>query len=379
MNDHNKTKTQLIAELIEFRLKHETCLKNLENKSEDKIMFEKFFELSPFSVQICDKNGYTIRRNKAHYELFKEVPDEDFSIFDNPIFNKLGFKKKLERLRNGYTVRFKDHQFNAAWISSKYSDHMVWLTALGFAISDDNNKPFRYVLIHRDIGYRIKSQLQLKKLNERLRLVNAHIQQVAEDESKRISFMLHDAIGKSLMESKLIIEKLVYDMPNVKQKNKIESLADNIITIIDHVQNLNSTIKPPSITHKGIQETIEIYVKKFSRLNNLHFKAEMDNSLSFTNSESVQLFRITEQILNNIKLHSKAKSFEIKLIKDDRKIKYSITDDGIGIDEDKILSDKSMGIMIMEERAATMNGIFTITHQKPHGTKIEITLPLKKQ
>jgi len=88
-------------------------------------------------------------------------------------------------------------------------------------------------------------------------------------------------------------------------------------------------------------------------------------------------YRIFQESLTNIARHSGAASVKVNLNKTDDIIELVISDDGIGIDKDKINSLTSMGIAGIKERAKLVNGRVSIRGKKGSGTVIKVVIPVK--
>jgi len=83
------------------------------------------------------------------------------------------------------------------------------------------------------------------------------------------------------------------------------------------------------------------------------------------------IFRICQQVFNNIKKHSRARNVSIVLNSNEKKLSLSIKDDGVGFYPEKIYSD-SFGLNIMRERAKIIGAILNIISMPGHGTEINL-------
>jgi signal transduction histidine kinase len=80
--------------------------------------------------------------------------------------------------------------------------------------------------------------------------------------------------------------------------------------------------------------------------------------------------------LTNIARYSGATTAKISLGKRRESVEFSISDNGIGIAEDKIFSKKSFGIISMKERAASLGGQLKIFREDDRFTVINLIFPL---
>jgi PAS domain S-box-containing protein/putative nucleotidyltransferase with HDIG domain len=132
---------------------------------------------NPMSIQVLDNEGFTLETNPAYKLLFGSVPPPDYSIFNDLQLVQKGMGKIFGQLRNGEVVHFPEVNFNPHDSISELPDAPVWVRTIGFPIFDNNDKPFRLILMHENITERkqleenrdeaehVKSEL-IKKMNE---------------------------------------------------------------------------------------------------------------------------------------------------------------------------------------------------------------------
>jgi len=88
------------------------------------------------------------------------------------------------------------------------------------------------------------------------------------------------------------------------------------------------------------------------------------------------LFRISQEALNNIIKHSKAKNAIFQLFKADDLITLTIEDDGIGFDPENLNEqNKGIGLLSIKERVYSFNGTLTMNSRINEGTELIIEIP----
>jgi signal transduction histidine kinase len=97
----------------------------------------------------------------------------------------------------------------------------------------------------------------------------------------------------------------------------------------------------------------------------------------------INLYRLLQEALNNIKKHANAKRVIIRLVASFPNIILRIEDDGKGFDVEghllKASGEKRMGLGSMEERVNLLNGNLRIRSRLMEGTKILIEIPFKEK
>jgi signal transduction histidine kinase len=92
-------------------------------------------------------------------------------------------------------------------------------------------------------------------------------------------------------------------------------------------------------------------------------------------SAELQLLRIIQEALANIRKHAKASHCSLKLRLDDTVIRVIVTDDGEGFDIDGCSDGAGFGLTTMRERAEKAGGMLKIKSVLGQGTKIVIEIP----
>ena len=88
------------------------------------------------------------------------------------------------------------------------------------------------------------------------------------------------------------------------------------------------------------------------------------------------LYRVVQEGLRNIAVHSQAKSCKIVLHMSGDAICLAVTDDGVGFDPLEIRNTPGLGLSSMRERVQLVEGDFAIRSQPGKGTEITVCVPL---
>lgn len=139
--------------------------------------------------------------------------------------------------------------------------------------------------------------------------------------------------------------------------------------------NLNTDF----ISGTGFIIILEELVSKQTEAYNLDYTFNYDDSIHWetvSNKTKINLYRITQESLQNIYKHAKAKhvSISISLIND--VICLTIKDDGVGFDTGK--SKKGIGLKNINARIAELGGTVTFKSEARKGTQVIIEVPTQK-
>jgi PAS domain S-box-containing protein len=271
--------------------------------------------------------------------------------------------------KNSFTVEYR--------IVSAQSE-IKWIWGRGKGVFEEN-KIIALEGFFSDITDKKKAEEELKSSLEQLHHLAQHIEEVRENERLAISRELHDDLGQALTAVKIdlaTIKQNVTDMATVLKINRASALVSDTIKT---VQRLTSQLRPQIINDLGLGTAIEWYTKEFEQRNRVKIYLDMDSDITIAPEASLIIFRIMQEALTNIARYSEATSVKIMLSKKGDNIDFSISDNGIGITEDKLYSKNSFGIISMKERAASLGGTLKIYREDNHFTVINLIFPLNNK
>ena len=90
---------------------------------------------------------------------------------------------------------------------------------------------------------------------------------------------------------------------------------------------------------------------------------------------SVELLRILQEALANVRRHSAARSVEVRLWTDDEAILLEVADDGRGFDPGT--ASAGVGLSAMRERVEELGGEIEVSSRSGEGTKVTVKVPLE--
>ena len=135
------------------------------------------------------------------------------------------------------------------------------------------------------------------------------------------------------------------------------------------------------IRNVPIISALSAYIVEFGTNNGI--KVDFDYPKPFPSISPVaelQLLRIAQEALTNIRRHAFATGVEIKLQRNDEAIEMMIKDNGQGFNLEK-LEESPLGyhgLNIIKERAETLGGELHISTSPGEGTALMVTLPFEK-
>lgn len=133
-------------------------------------------------------------------------------------------------------------------------------------------------------------------------------------------------------------------------------------------------------THKGqkFENVLNNYLTKFSQRWNIKMKYEVRNPFPYFEKDTdLQLLRVVQEALANVRKHSRAQSIQIIAQKLEAGYAIDIEDDGIGFDPKEDCKN-SFGIKVMNERMTSIGGHLKILSERGKGTCVKTWIPLQE-
>ncbi|MFW6238278.1 MAG: sensor histidine kinase, partial [Halanaerobiales bacterium] len=158
-----------------------------------------------------------------------------------------------------------------------------------------------------------------------------------------------------------------------------QDLKEIVRSSVKDVRKIIFDLRPMSLDDLGLLPTLKRYIDKFIRNTEIDINFQvLGNKERLKPAYEVTIFRLVQEALNNIHKHSEASSGKVILEFARQKVNIAISDDGVGFDTENVPEDK-YGLVSMRERCQLVNGELIIHSEKNRGTRINISIPLKKE
>lgn len=230
-----------------------------------------------------------------------------------------------------------------------------------------------------DFSDRKQAVEELGQITQQLRDLTIHLQNVREEERKRIGREIHDELGQQLTAMKMDVVWL--DKKMDPSNELFRSKLKNLITLLDgsnqSVRRILSELRPLILDDRGLVDALQWLGSQFESLSGVSVEFEADDITQHISEEiKTTLFRVYQEALTNVSRYAKASTLLSSLRIEDDTIVLRITDDGIGFEQEILKQKKSFGILGMKERANALGGIFTLYTTIGKGTTIIVRIPI---
>jgi len=363
-----KMRTRAYIEEIEG---HKITFNKLEKQ---KIYFENLFQASPDAILISDGSDTIINANRSFEKTFGYTKDEIIGDKVNNLIVPHGLKgeskKYTKEVAGGKTVSFESIR------RTKRGD-IIDVSVVASPFSWDTNHLTVYS-IYRDISSRKRVENELKESQRQLRNFSMRIQLAREEERTEVAHEIHDELGQALTALKLDIASLMKDLPDelAMYSNRAKSIIELVDITTDTVRRIATELRPGVLDVLGLIAAIEWQSEEFQEKTGIKciVKKELEE-VDLGKDASTAVFRILQEAFTNITRHSKATKVIVRLKQNKDKFELEISDNGIGITDEKKNDPVSFGLIAMRERLYPWRGELTIEGIESKGTTLCVKVP----
>lgn len=225
--------------------------------------------------------------------------------------------------------------------------------------------------------------IQVLKSRRKLRSSNRYLRftiKGQEEERGRIARELHDTVAQDLRYCRNLSEKI--DDKNDPMLGK--KLSHMLEKSLSYVRSMSYNLAPPDVIRNDIAANVMNLAQNFKELADVEIRFTMPEKLDtdfLSEEENLNLYRIIQESLMNIRKHAEASEVTVLLRNangdEPQGLYIFISDDGKGFDVDKYSESRGadgshFGIVGMKERSDFIRAKLDIDSHPGEGTQISI-------
>jgi PAS domain S-box-containing protein len=346
--------SQLRTRLAEEHKRAEEAIRESEGR------FRTIFENAAIGIALVDEHGHPVESNGAMQKMLGytkfELADMTFTEYTHPDNAQAGrdlFRNLVEGKRDHYQIekRFlrKDGQ-------------VVW-GQLHVSIVRNQKGEFKYVVgMVEDIS-------EHKQTAEALRQLSGRLLRSQDEQRRHVARELHDGTAQSL--AALAINLSVVRNSAADLNPRARACLSESLGLVEQcsreVRTLAYLLHPPLLDEAGLGSALRWLVERYAKRSGICVDLEVPPELTRLPGDiELALYRIVQEGLTNIRLHSGSKRAQICLKCRPDQAVLTITDEGHGIPpgvpEGGGRQDAELGVGIpgMRERIRQLGGQFEI-------------------
>jgi two-component system, NarL family, sensor kinase len=200
-----------------------------------------------------------------------------------------------------------------------------------------------------------------------------------EEERKRIAKDLHDGVVQGLTGLKLRLQNQLrtanMDEAEKETFTQTSSLLDESI---NELRSISHQMMPRALAELGLLPALDDLLEKAFGHSDIRFSFEHHrvDGQRFDERLEISLYRITQELINNIIRHSGAKAVSVQLLRTATHLVLVVEDDGKGFRYEDAANRNGIGLMNISSRAKALNGEVNYTPSPQQGTVATIRIPI---
>lgn len=220
----------------------------------------------------------------------------------------------------------------------------------------------------------------------RIKALLERVVKVQEDERRRIARNLHDHLGQQMTALRLTINALKTAAASAEEVREQLDTLDRITAKMDRdLDTIAWDLRPPALDDVGLNGALDSLVREWSAVQGVpaEFHVSQPEAIRLTSDIESHLYRIVQEALTNVAKHAAATRVSVILERRGDDVVAVIEDDGRGFDIDSMLpdhrhgSERRMGLISMQERAALVGGSMQLESARGAGTTLFVRMPVQ--
>jgi signal transduction histidine kinase len=215
-----------------------------------------------------------------------------------------------------------------------------------------------------------------------LRALTERIEQMREAERTRIARELHDELGQLLTGIKLDFSATIRRLRELKTPgdvvDRLQSAMGQVDIGIAMVRRISSDLRPAALDHRDLGGAIEDEARRVAARSGLRVRVANRVERNVAPELATATFRIFQEALTNAVRHAQATTIVARVTTRNGRLLMFLHDNGVGMPQDRLAADGSLGILGMQERARSVGGALGIRSRPGRGTLVSFVLPLSQ-
>jgi len=307
-----------------------------------------------YVLYLIEEKIQNFESSLVNYKKYQKLQDSIFSLEKTNKINDLRIKYESDKQR----LKIENQESNIALLDAKNSVKNQWLIfgSLGLL------SVFLLFTISKSKNNAKKEKKQQEKFSQNL-------MESQEMERTRIAKELHDSVGQKLT---LIKRK--------SQNTKQIELTNLTNDALEEVRSISRGLYPALLKELGLSRSLTQLVNEYDEQTELFYTMDIDIIDSyFTETASLNFYRLIQECLTNIVKHAKAKSVTVSIKKEKNSVIAFIADNGKGFDLEDSKKQNSLGLKTIFERIKILEGKLSIDSKLNTGTNFILTIPVKNE
>jgi signal transduction histidine kinase len=344
----------------------------VSRKIGDKIRERKTLEYLSKAYAKTHNNSEAVKYYEQYIQLSDSLNESETKKKINETENRFQARKKQDSI----LVLQKNNQLQQLSIKRKETINItVIVSALLLALSGllfYRNLRNKHYLLKQSEELNMQRIQELEK--ERRLVAMQSVMKGQEQERSRLARDLHDGVGGLLSGIKLSLSTM---KGNVFLSEENAMAVNHVISQLDQsiaeLRRVSHNMMPEALIKYGLKEALENYCENMNLSGTLKVQLQtygMERRME--QDTEIVLYRIVQELLNNVVKHAGAESVLIQLIQEKNHFSLTVEDDGTGFDLAEAERKDGAGLANVRARADYLGATVDFRSVPGEGTSVNI-------
>lgn len=203
------------------------------------------------------------------------------------------------------------------------------------------------------------------------------------EERVRIAREMHDGMAQVLayVNTKAqAVAALLEKGRTLEARGQLKQLAEAAREVYTDVREGIAALRTQVGADQTFDQALTRFIESWQDQSGIHCQVEIEPDLRLPVTTELQLLRIVQEALANIRKHAAARQAAVRIAWNDGRLEVRIRDDGRGFDPREPRSGEfpRFGLAIMRERAEAIHADFNVETAPGEGTRVAIDVPIPR-
>jgi len=340
--------------------------------------FRAVFENAAIGIALVDMQGHAVDSNPALQRMLgyngRELAQMAFTEFTHPEDARTDwglFSELVEGRRDKYHM---DKRY------VRKDGEVIWGGLTVSLVRNQTGEPQYVIGMVEDITERKRAEAAVRQMSGRLL-------RLQDEERRRIARELHDTTAQSLaaLAINLSVAKESASQLNPRARACLVESLELAEQTSREIRTVSYLLHPPLLDEVGLGLALRWYVEGYAQRTGIEVDLEVPpEPARFPAEIELALYRVAQEALTNIHLHSGSKKAHVSLKCDRAQAVLSVADEGRGLPPGLLQrggrqgGKLGVGISGMRERIRQLGGLFEIVTESK-GTTLKAVVPLREE
>jgi signal transduction histidine kinase len=348
-----------------------------QDTPQERALLERVLDGAPVAILVLDRELRVLRANSPAVRMFGIAAGDKGRRGEDVLPGLFAeVKDLLEHVVGGGGAEV-GVETSAPTRTVRHSDRRYLSYYYPLAAADDAIIGVGCIFI--DISQQRAAEGALRTGEEERRIILGQVLEAEDAERSRLAFDLHDDTIQVLWALMVQFDAMIplatsanQDDLAARMMNAREMLAD----VTERTRSLMFQLHPTALPEHGLKAAVTTLAEQIAAGIGAECSVVVPD-VRYGRALEELAFRIVGEALSNVRKHSHADSFSIRIYERDDELRGVVKDDGRGFTASSGSSDPGhLGVRGMKERARLAGGDLTVTSSQGNGVSVEFDLPI---